>query len=573
MESGCLVGFGLANGVGKVTDEGGWNAASEVGVLAPCSDLGSVEEESKWNSTAGQSDESHQGGCPLVSQTVVHLNCEQWHCGSPNRSDEGLSSQCRGGIVLIRVDNVVVGGVVKDVETKSTSESGKTWSSPRQSWVGRPGKGEQSSRNEPATNHHWEQTQLCRWNNSLVSVNVGSSVIVVVHPWRDGHSCKHTNSNRNEHQTSLGVRPALTLGIHNWVTEEEHVNSNFEFGQSSVFFITGSFSQLLSSVFEDFVVRGFRHQDDKGSVDSSTEDQDDPVNPSPSNVITDVATDQRTKSRTNERSSRENSHGKTSFFDLEQVCKTTTNQTHWSREGQTVDQSANKQGANVLGKSARNNKHNSNEQSRKVDNGTAELFRQWSKRQRAETKSKHKQRHGQNDNFLGDVEAFHRTSNITSHRGGSKCDSKTNCTQKNGEEPSVAETPVLRVLLVSVHKHHQSHLRFFVNRVFPLVVFMEVGCRVWDEAGDRFFVVERLLKRSQSTVSFFVRVHDLGHGRRPVGDHAFQGLAVLFFVHIVAVGELSHNATHARGSTANSILSRRVDACWLGFWILGSTIE
>ncbi|KAH3676327.1 hypothetical protein WICPIJ_009137 [Wickerhamomyces pijperi] len=129
-----------------------------VSVLGSGSDPGTKEEEDVWNGTASKRDEGQQGSGPFITQSVVHLNGEQWDRSTPHGSQEGLSSQTGGGVVLVGVDNVVVGRVVQHHETNTTGKPRETRTSPRDCWVRGPGEAEQTNWDEPAANHHWDQS-------------------------------------------------------------------------------------------------------------------------------------------------------------------------------------------------------------------------------------------------------------------------------------------------------------------------------------------------------------------------------------------------------------------------------
>lgn len=90
-----------------------------VGVLAPPADAGAVAPEQERNGAARDADEGQQGRGPLVAKAVVHLRGEEHDGGAPEAADKGLGGEGRGGLVLVGVDEVVVGRVVEEDEAES----------------------------------------------------------------------------------------------------------------------------------------------------------------------------------------------------------------------------------------------------------------------------------------------------------------------------------------------------------------------------------------------------------------------------------------------------------------------
>lgn len=101
-----------------------------VGVLALLTDLGTVFPEEEGNQTARQTNECQECRCPLVAQPLIHLVREQHDCRTPEASDECLGRQRRCSLVLIRIDEVVVGRVVEENESKSDREATHSGTSP-----------------------------------------------------------------------------------------------------------------------------------------------------------------------------------------------------------------------------------------------------------------------------------------------------------------------------------------------------------------------------------------------------------------------------------------------------------
>lgn len=130
------------------------NWRTRICVFRSRSDLSSVIKEQVRDSATSQRQEGKKRRRPLISKPCVHLRRKQNSRSSPERSDTSLRCQCRSGLVLIRVDHIVVGRVVQKDESESNRQSRKSWASPGQSWVRRPCEDEQPDRDEPAGQHH-----------------------------------------------------------------------------------------------------------------------------------------------------------------------------------------------------------------------------------------------------------------------------------------------------------------------------------------------------------------------------------------------------------------------------------
>lgn len=125
-----------------------------VGVLGPAANLGTPLPEAKGDGAAGEADEAQQTAGPLVAEAVVHLDGEEHDAGAPEAADERLGREGRGRQVLVRVDQVVVGGVVQEDEAKADGEAAQARAHPAELLVRRPGKDEEANGYEPAGEHH-----------------------------------------------------------------------------------------------------------------------------------------------------------------------------------------------------------------------------------------------------------------------------------------------------------------------------------------------------------------------------------------------------------------------------------
>lgn len=131
-----------------------------VGVLAPSSNPSAVPPEQEGNTAARETNEAQQARGPLIAEPVVHLLRKQDDGGTPEGSDTSLGGQGRSGLVLVAVDEVVVGGVVEENETETHGETAETGADPDEPGIGRPGEDEQADGDEPAAEHHGDETDF-----------------------------------------------------------------------------------------------------------------------------------------------------------------------------------------------------------------------------------------------------------------------------------------------------------------------------------------------------------------------------------------------------------------------------
>ena len=62
--------------------------------------------------------------------------------------------------MLVAVNEVVIGGIVKEDEAKPHRESSNAWADPGEMRIGGPCENEKADWHEPAANHHWVETSL-----------------------------------------------------------------------------------------------------------------------------------------------------------------------------------------------------------------------------------------------------------------------------------------------------------------------------------------------------------------------------------------------------------------------------
>lgn len=196
-----------------------------VSVLAAGTDLGTPDPEAVGNGAASETDESQKRRGPLVVEAVVHLLGEQDDTGTPERSDTGLGGESGSSLVLVGVDQVVVGGVVEEDEAEADGETTESGADPDEIGVRGPGEDEQANGDEPARDHHGNQTDLGR---GLAVVLVTHLEVVLVDNGSAGSREKNTDSQGDEHETGATGVPALALLENNGEGNEEHVKQTVE---------------------------------------------------------------------------------------------------------------------------------------------------------------------------------------------------------------------------------------------------------------------------------------------------------------------------------------------------------
>ena len=110
---------------------------------------------------------------------------------------------------------IVVGGIVKENEAKSDGPTTNGRSKPVNSRIRSPPENEQPDWNEPARQHHWNQTVFSRW----LSLTPRAHIQVVFVDQRGEESThKHTKRQRNKHQSSGSSTPSFAFLVHNRIT-------------------------------------------------------------------------------------------------------------------------------------------------------------------------------------------------------------------------------------------------------------------------------------------------------------------------------------------------------------------
>ena len=100
--------------------------------------------------------------------------------------------------MLVRVDEVVVCGVVEEDEAEADGEAAQAGTNPVDAWVRRPGEDEETDGDEPAGDHHWYQSRFRRREAAMFSAEV---FVVSVDERRSGGAEDHTEGDRDEHET------------------------------------------------------------------------------------------------------------------------------------------------------------------------------------------------------------------------------------------------------------------------------------------------------------------------------------------------------------------------------------
>lgn len=300
---------------------------ARVRILAPLADLGPVAPEQEGDTAARQTDEGEQSGRPAVVEPVVHLLGEEDDGGTPEAADKSLGGEGGGGLVLVRVDEVVVGRVVEEDEAEADGEAAHCGTRPRELRVGGPGEDEEADGDEPAGEHHGDEADL----GGRVAVVLGDELeVVLVDEGRADGGEDDSYGDRDEHEARLAGRVALALLVDDGEGDEEHVEeavenahvegdeeddelaeeelegADHEDGEAllhgaGVDVLSGNMAVVASLGAELFGAGGedggsVRLRDGEGDEDpdDAGEDELDPVQPAPAGGIGEVATDERT---------------------------------------------------------------------------------------------------------------------------------------------------------------------------------------------------------------------------------------------------------------------------------------
>ena len=249
--------------------------------------------------------------------------------------------------MLVRVYEIVVCGIVEEDETETDRETGQTGSNPVDAGVRCPGEDEQADRDKPAGHHHRNETGLS-WRKSTV---FAAEVVVVFVDVR-GESCaeQHTDGDGDEHKTGVTGAPALALLINDGVGNEEHVEqsvkdrhvdrhkednnlleeklegtedvnlqtlskgASIKLLLSDVGIVAGLLAQPLGALEKDGWCVCLRDSKNHGDIDSTSQNELDPVQPAPTQVIGDETTNEGTNGGAEERCSAECRHRYTTLL-------------------------------------------------------------------------------------------------------------------------------------------------------------------------------------------------------------------------------------------------------------------
>lgn len=117
--------------------------------------------------------------------------------------------------MLVRIDEVVVGGIVQEDEAEPDGETTESRARPVEVAVRSPGENEEADRNTPAANHHRDQADFGRW---LAVVLRDQLEVVLVYEWCTAGAEHDTDSDWYEHEASGTGAIALALLVNDWVS-------------------------------------------------------------------------------------------------------------------------------------------------------------------------------------------------------------------------------------------------------------------------------------------------------------------------------------------------------------------
>lgn len=196
---------------------------SELGML---SDSRSIKVKDEGDTTARQCKESQKGRSPLVTKTSIHLRCEE-HCGgAPEGTQTRLGGESTGSLMLVRVDEIIVCGIVEEDEAEADWETSDGRTDPVELWVGRPCEYEEADRDEPARDHHWDETGFCWWCSVVF---LAETEVVLVDHGSAGSRTENAQGDWDEHQAGDGCRVSLSLLIDDGIGNEEHVEQAVQY--------------------------------------------------------------------------------------------------------------------------------------------------------------------------------------------------------------------------------------------------------------------------------------------------------------------------------------------------------
>lgn len=196
-----------------------------ISVLGSLADASAKLPESEGDRAAQQTQKGQKGRGPLVAHAVVHLLSEQDGAGTPEGTNKSLGGERGRGLVLVRVDQVVVGCVIQENEAEADGEAGEAGADPDQARVRGPGEDEEADGDEPARDHHGDQPDL---GGRLAVVFLDLGEVVLVDNGGAHGRADDSHRERDEHEARLAVRVALAALEDDGVGDEEHVEKTVE---------------------------------------------------------------------------------------------------------------------------------------------------------------------------------------------------------------------------------------------------------------------------------------------------------------------------------------------------------
>ena len=197
-----------------------------ISIVRVTPNLLSLEVENIRNAATRQGNEGQQRARPLVAQTTIHLDREQHHARAPDRPQESLGCQRRGRLVLVRVDEVVVAGIVEEDEPEADGEPTHCRAPPAQPRIRCPGEDEEADRDQPARPHHRDEAGFC--GRLAVGVPGTDLQVVLVDSWGARGAEDDADHDRDEHEACAAGAPALAFLVDDWVGDEEHVEQTVQ---------------------------------------------------------------------------------------------------------------------------------------------------------------------------------------------------------------------------------------------------------------------------------------------------------------------------------------------------------
>jgi len=132
--------------------------------------------------------------------------------------------------MLVRIDKIVIRGVVEEDEAETDWEAAKRRTNPVETGIGGPGEDEETNGDEPARTHHGNKSDFSRGLAAIISAHFH---VMFIDERSAGSRAKDTDSKRDEHQSRAASRVSFSFLVDDGEGDEEHVEEAVENGHVS----------------------------------------------------------------------------------------------------------------------------------------------------------------------------------------------------------------------------------------------------------------------------------------------------------------------------------------------------